>query len=218
MGRKHRNARRSSQVRQNKSSSSITRAIRDLTLVTQQYQPPLRPDVQRMRINHRQLYTFERATILNPGTGVQYLTFQLSNMPNSTEFTTLFAKYRILQITCEFPPNYTLGTGELNVLSSTIDTSGTLSFSPPSGESDLAQLDTYMRHPGSASASFSTAVVTRTFTPHFLQPTSDNVARAREWLSTANPDEPHYGLIINQNSDVALDLTVRFVVQFMNPI
>lgn len=218
MGRKHRNARRS-QVRQNKSSSNVVRAIQNLTLATQEVIPSARPDVPRMRINHRQLYTFERAypfqaTGLSPLTvgQVVFITPTLADLPNDSEFTNLFAKYRFLQVVVEFPSP--------SSSTSFITDSAIYYFDgavTPSTVSALQQMDTYMSHDAANDTR-----ITRVFTPRTLQTGAvSQVLGNKTWIATSNATVNQNGLLIAvatpMSVTVSPEMIIRCVVQFMNP-
>ncbi len=215
MGRKHRNARRSGQVRHNKSSSSVVQAVNTLTLATQQVVPALRPDVPRMKINRRQLYTFER-TYSNDwtGTGIQYLYIQLNNFPNSSEFTSLFGRYRCLQAIVEFPQTTVATQGYVS--DSAIDPDGALTSAAT--VSQLQQSDRYMAHDNGQGF----VRVTRIWTPRFGLPTGSSgasVMSSRQWLQTLAAGELYHGLAVNVvgGSATSVPYIVRAVWQFQNP-
>ncbi len=196
-----------------KAATQITRAVRELTLATQQVLPAQRPDVQRMRINHRQLYTFERTyTAQFVAPGAQFIQPTLSTLPNASEFTTLFSKYRFLQVVVEIPP-YNAATG--GVAESVIFY---FDNTPPTTSALLQNLDTYVYHGTDPSQSIRS---TRTYTPRATQTgTVQQTLNARTWFGTADGGVEQNGVILNVFAGTVntnVNIVVHCIIQLMNP-
>ncbi len=208
---KHNSQKRNQRRRPRRAATQITQAVRELTLATQQVLPAQRPDVTRMRVNHRQLYTFERTTAVQfNAAGFQFVQPTLASLPNSSEFTTLFSKYRFLQIVAEIPPwNPALG----GVFSSAIFY---FDNTPPTTEALLTNLDTYVQH----GQQNNTVRTTRTWTPRATQTgTVQQTLSNRQWFGTGDANVEQNGLVLNVVAGAAtlVEIYLHCIVQFMNP-
>jgi len=196
-----------------KASTQITKAVRELTLATQQVLPAQRPDVQKMRVNHRQLYTFERTFTANfNAAGFQFVQPSLNSLPNSSEFTSLFSKYRFLQVVAEIPP--------WNVIFGGVSESAIFYFdnTPPTTSALLQNLDTYVNHGADPNT---TTRTTRVYTPHVIQTgTVSQTLPARQWFGTGDALVEQNGLILNcgaGSGGTNINIILHCIIQFMNP-
>lgn len=197
MPKKNKNSWRKS-AKPNKSQSVVASKLTTLVELqrTQQHgSVPSIPDVARIHLKRNKVYTFQRAfpssTVSAPTSGdlLAALSFTLSSLPNSTEFTSLFDQYRIVQVTCRFIPLAGAGTGS-NPLITAIDYDDS---TPPVAVTDLLQYDSYvMTQPG--------FVLERTLTPHVAVAaysgafTSFANAPNAMWIDVASPNVQYYGL------------------------
>lgn len=220
MVKSNKNARRRRPVRHNKSATA-TSAIRDLSLATQQILLPQRRDANRMRINHRQIYTFERSYSGSiSSTGSNFLNITPASFSNASDFVSLFNRFRIIQVTFEFPAQME-STAAVSgyIVSSAINTSTPNNVT---GDLSLQQYDTYLRHavPGS------NVVITRTFAPRV--PVLGGITGQQpsfgpmQWyeLNQVGFTIDYNGLEVwvqNGSGAVSIPYNVHCVVQFMNP-
>ncbi len=90
--------------------TALLNAIKDLTVVTQDYSLPDHPDRRPMEISRRpKVMTFSRSVgkgtiIASQFEEVKAYSFALSDLPSYTDFTSLFDQYRIAEIILEFIP------------------------------------------------------------------------------------------------------------------
>lgn len=158
-----------------------------------------RPLTRRSINSHHFKRTFI-GEILSSGTSASFAGYSvnLSQLPNYTEFTTLFDQYRINKVVVKFVPSFTqdtIGSTEITPnLQSVIDYND---VTTPTATSELLQYQSYRRTRGNQTH-------TRVFTPSTLVDISDTASspKWKQWLSTANATLPHFGL------KVALDATV----------
>ncbi len=157
-------------------------------------QPPDIPDIQRMILKRKKVYTFSRKYISTGITGSttvdQFgaLNFQLSSFPNYTEFTALFDQYRMTQISVVFVP---VSTGQSTApLYTIIDyDDSTL----PTAVNDLFQYGTCHMSQGGVT-------VVRTLTPQFDMAaysgafTSYALSVPNQWCDVASPSVQWYGV------------------------
>lgn len=138
------------------------------------------------------------------------LSFSLSQVPGSTEFTTLFDQYMIKGVRVNFQPLLTEGiasslSGSTNVwgfpkMSTVIDYDDT---TVPATEDVLLQY-------GSLKQTGSFKEHTRYFKPKVRIASFDsgaavtaNVVKGNQWIDVANPNVPHYGLKVFHPGPIA---------------
>lgn len=138
------------------------------------------------------------------------ISFNLSQLPNSGEFTSLFDQYQIKGIKVKVQPLLTEGiasavSGSTNIwgfpkLSTVIDYDDT---TPPSTEDVLLQYGTLKQTPSFREHK-------RYFKPRVWLATLDTGSvvtasgtRANQWISTTNPQVPHFGLKIFHPGPIA---------------
>jgi subtilisin family serine protease len=157
------------------------------------------PDIPRMRLKDK-VYTFSRSTNLGqigttaasvPSFGAIYL--PLSGFPNSSEFTTLFDRYRIVQLQVEFLPvsgPSALVANQYGNLTTVIDLDDS---TPPTSEDQLLQYENrqitvYGRlHSRVWTPKFALAAYAGTFTSYAS-------STPNQWVDVASPDVNYYGL------------------------
>jgi len=104
--------------RQSATQNILKTGFKQLTELSQAQEirfRPEQPDVPRMRFSSRQMYNVELSyfnTITSSTTAAVSagLTFQLSNMASSAGYTTVFDRYRLLQVNIKFIPTQTTAT------------------------------------------------------------------------------------------------------------
>jgi len=144
--------------------------------------------------------TFRRTysiTILSANTGVTAngFSFSLSNLPNYTEFTSLYDQYRILQASVSFLPYANSSssgsvTGSFpGIIASAIDYDDA---SLP-GTTDLQQYESYKRNP--AFLEFVRTIKPRVAIATYNGSTFTGYANQyAPWIDANSPNVPHYGL------------------------
>ncbi len=150
------------------------------------------PDVPRFRFKIKS-FTFSRMTsgaTLTATTGVPLataLTFSIDQVPSYTDFTNFFDQYRILQVRVTLAPGQ---LGANSVVYSAIDYDDA---NIPITQSDLLERET-------CQLSNSTVYLHRDLIPAVLTETyQSNVTsgyqvKQRQWIDSAYPSVPHYGL------------------------
>jgi len=169
--------------------------------------------------------TFRRTysiTILSANTGVTAngFSFALSNLPNYTEFTSLFDQYRILQASVSFLPYAnSSSSGAVSgsfpgIIASAIDYDDA---SLP-GATDLQQYESYKRNP--AFEEFVRTIKPRVAIAAYNGSTfTGYVNRYAPWIDANSPSVPHYGLktvIINSTyatSTPVYEVEVQLTIQ-----
>ncbi len=103
-------SRRNSKKRNGGVQDQILTAIRDQTTVTRQYGLPRRKDIMPPILPQKgKSYRFVRSAFYNvltatSGTTLGSGNFKLSDLPNYTDFTALFDRYRFVAVVCKFIP------------------------------------------------------------------------------------------------------------------
>jgi len=144
--------------------------------------------------------TFRRTyslTILSANTGVTAngFTFALSNLPNYTEFTSLFDQYRILQASVSFLPysnssqSGTVNSSFPGIIGSAVDYDDA---SLPA-QTDLQQYESYKRN--SCYVEFVRTIKPRLAIATYNGSTFTGYAnKYAQWIDANSPGVPHYGL------------------------
>lgn len=158
------------------------------------------------------------STLLDTFGGVY---FRLVDVPNSSEFTSLFDQYRIDKVTIKFMPRANsseVGTNQGMVkLFTAIDRDDITS---PTSIAELLQNETCKVTP-------STRIVSRTFKPMFAQEvyqsaTSTGYGARTGWLDCSNTSIQHYGIKWGLQQLPAgaqtFDLHVKYHLSFKNVI
>jgi len=183
---------------------------------------PTVTDVPRIRLKRGKVYTFCRSeaisTINAPTTAPDLLGalyFSLSSLTGSTEFTTLFDQYRIIQVTVKFIPLAGAGSGS-NPLVTAFDYDDA---SAPTGVVDLFQYDSVqLTQPG--------VVLERTMTPRVVQTVYQGVPSAYAtapnslWIDASYPSVQYYGLkygvAANSGSSANWNVLAEYILQCRN--
>lgn len=150
------------------------------------------PDVPRLRFKMKP-FTFSRMTsgaTLSATTGVPLataLTFSIDQLPSYTDFTNFFDQYRILQVRVTLAPGQ---LGANSVLYSAIDYDDA---NIPITQSDLLERETCQLSNSTVylHRDLVPAVLTETFQSNV---TSGYQVKQKQWLDSAYPAVPHYGL------------------------
>jgi hypothetical protein len=159
---------------------------------------PMVPDVNRIQIAPHRTYTFQRTVDIGqitPSTTVETdstYVFALNQLPDYTEFTSLFDNYRILQVTVCFYPLFldTTATTPYPPIKTVIDYDDNVSVTlAQANEYDSLQVNqtgNYFERtltPRIAVAAYAAGVFSS-----FMQP------KAQSWVDCASPGVNHYGL------------------------
>lgn len=128
------------------------------------------------------------------------LEFRLNQLPNYTEFTTMFDAYRINKVVLSFKPNFIESnvnasfatTGYIPDIGVVIDYDS--QATNPSNMNELRQYSNFREY--KANRAFKVVVVPRTAGMIYKGPASTAYcqSRPRLWLDCENPDVPHYGV------------------------
>jgi len=186
--------------RKKEGMSSLAPLMKELIAISRQQtikDAPEVPDVMPMRIRRHDIHNFHRGVdlgFITPSVTLETFTsytFILSNLPDSTEFTSLFDQYRIMQVRVIFSPLFT-------------DTSATVAYPPIYTAIDYddtnsvtgSQINEY------DSVQFNTTGIyfERVFNPRVALAaysgafTSFGQPKAGFWIDCASPGVIHYGL------------------------
>jgi hypothetical protein len=197
--------RSSTNKRQRDSRQSIVHALRSEatkmdTLVDLQRTQihgsiPVVRDIPRLHLKRQKVYTFSRgfpSSTVSAPTAVDTLAalnFTLGALPASTDFTSLFDQYRIIQVTVRFIPLAGAGTGS-NPLVTAIDYDDSTA---PTAVTDLFQYDSVIfSQPGTTvERTLKPRVATAAYSGAF---TSFASADPNLWIDVASPNVQYYGL------------------------
>lgn len=174
----------------------------------------------------RALYRQDAFLVSSSVDTVGALTFQLSDLPNYTEFTNLYDQYSVRGIKLSLIPRFsqvsnvsaTLGNNESPQIFSAIDFDDS---SPPNSANDLVQ--------------YQNCKITRGHKVHarYWKPSSLNAmyrsatstgynVRKGQWIDTSQADVPHYGfkfvMTKTQNITLVYDLHVEFYLAMKSVI
>lgn len=211
---------------------SLTAAIKDLALVTQTKGLPDHPDRRPMRLPRRpQTLTFTRqvhkgtVTAQNGDTMVG-ISFSLSDLPSSSDFTSLFDQYRIAQVTLKFVPtaqNFgqsTTATDFPTVLT-VIDLDDSVAAANPDG----------LRQYGTCLSVGNGTYFERVLTPRFAVAaysgafTSYAQSNPHQWIDCNSPGVIHYGvkwattpITTTSGSYVLYNVEATYVIQCRSTI
>ncbi len=174
--------------------TSLLHDIADAQSVQAKGMVPAEPDIPRLHIRRKKVYTFQRTYLvggLNGSTTIDQfgaLNFTLNNFPNASEFTSLFDQYRLLQVSVNFVP--VSSAQALAPLYTVIDyDDSTL----PTSLNDLLQ---YQSLQMTQSGQFHS----RTLTPQFDMAaysgafTSYALSVPGQWVDVASPSVQWYGI------------------------
>lgn len=155
-----------------------------------------RPSLKSLKVHHfKRTVALSQISSSNTGLVAGGLTFNLGQLPNSTEFTSLYDMYRINKIAIKFVPAYnssSVGTTAEYApnFHSVIDATDATA---PTTTSELFQYGNHRMTRG-------TQVHTRVFTPaslDFVNATAGSTAGNptwKQWLSTSASTVEHYAL------------------------
>lgn len=140
--------------------------------------------------------TFQGADINASASGnvLKALTFNFNQMPNPTEFTTLFDQYKINAIKWMAVPNFT--GSDLNPSSTTQSIPNMWSVIDHDDAIDPANLNEMLQYPG-VKMTRGQQIHSRYFKPSVLADIAGIVAtnvKYQQWLNLANITIPHYGV------------------------
>jgi len=177
----------------NKDSQNLA-AIADSEKTQERGLKPAIADVVPLRLKSERVYTFERKSSVGSVTPSATLdvfgatNFTLSSLPDSSEFTTLFDQYRIVQVALTFFP---LTTGPYaSPLITVID------YDDSTTPTSIVQLLEYPTSEMTQAGS----LVTRTFNPRAATAvysgafTSFAQTMPGQWMDVASPSVQYYGL------------------------
>lgn len=202
-------------------NASVLRQIADSERTQARSVEPKIRDVTRMISPKDKIYTIARTSIETPIVAsttvpvVNSIAYNLSALPNSSEFTALFDRFRIIQVTTTFIP--TSLTQVSAPLYTVIDYDDANNLS---SASDAIQYETCMISQGAS-------LVERTLTPKialnayngafgaFAQGTS------RTWVDVASPGTQYYGLKYylpaSGGANASWTVNTCYTIQFKNP-
>lgn len=179
-------------AKRSEQDSKALRTIADSEATQQRGVLPTVRDIEPITVARDKVYTFSRS--LSVGTITPSATldtfgaanFTLASLPDSTEFTTLFDQYRLLQVVVRFVP---LTTGPyMSPLFTVID------YDDSTTPTGIASLLEYMTLETTQSGSF----CIRAFNPRFATAAYSGVftsfAQSRGWVDVASPSVQYYGI------------------------
>lgn len=185
----HKNASR------NTAKPSLRRTRKHYTkAVTQFWKPRVNRSLGTQTTKINRSVTFSAFTTSNAGDTIKSYSFQLSDLPNYTEFTGLFDAYRITGVEVIFYPVNTVNTTGAAVnptqAITCVDFDG---ISGPTLVSDLEQYDTAKWHWGlrPIKRKLVPRVALAAYSGAF---TSYAEAKENQWIDCASPSVQHYGL------------------------
>ncbi len=181
--------------------NQLTNAVRDLTVVTQDYSLPDNPDRRPMSMSRRpKFYTFTRSVskgtvIASQFEEVKAFQFALSDLPGYTDFTGLFDQYRILEIMLEFIP-VTVPFGASTSSTAYPSIHSIIDLDDANLPASVDELRQYGSHQVVPNQKY----FRRVFTPRWPIAaysgafTSYAQNDVRQWLDVASPGVIHYGV------------------------
>jgi len=199
-------------------------------LLSQPYQLPIVPDVNRIKISRDKVYTIQRSAVVGPFSGNNAtessyaLQFSLSQVPNSSEFTALFDQYRIVQVHLRFTPR---AQGSTSIFG----------FFRPNYFLTVIDYDDINTVSSNAALQYPTLQISptdepfeRTFNPRIAVAAYNGVATtgyanlSNQWIDVAYPDVQHFGLkgvipltTANALATDVLDCVATYTINFRNP-
>ena len=195
------NRRRSQRRRAAPSMRNVTNAIKDLALLTENKSFPDHPDRRPMVLPRRpQVMTFTRQhkigvlTATNGDTTGAFA-FALSDLPSSSDFTSLFDQYRIAQVTLKFIPC----AANFGQATTATDYPSILTCVDFDDDAVPASSDT-VRQYGTCLTVANATYFERCLTPRFAVAaysgafTSYAQSNPRQWIDCASPNVVHYGV------------------------
>lgn len=149
----------------------------------------------RLNVHHFKR-TFQSTSINNLSAGASAGVYcpQLTNLPNATEFTTLFDEYRINKVVVKFIPNFT--GSDMNPNATFNSMPNIYSIIDYDDQSTPANLDELLQYP-SMKLTRGNSIHTRVFTPKVsldVNGTGGVAAKAKQWLDCAVSTVPHNGM------------------------
>lgn len=125
-------------------------------------------------------------------------TFKLSDLPNYTEFTNLFDRYRILKVAVILVPNWT--TNDLNPVTSTERTNPSIYSVIDYTEDGTPASLSEMYEDSQCKITRGGRIHKRVFTPAVLASSFETITTTaytpkwKQWITTDDPATPHYAL------------------------
>ncbi len=209
-------------------------AIRDLTVLTRNYGLPRRKDIIPPLVPSRgQVYRFVRSAFYRSISSSSSNTFdsgnfKLSDVPNYTDFTALYDKYRFVAVVAKFIPTSTLGdvnsvsvqTGDNPIIYTVIDYDDSTA---PISVDELRQFDTAQSNPIGI-------YFQRTFTPRAALAaysgafSSYATAPQRMWFDCNSPTIQFYALkwavtpfTTGAQTAAVYQIEVDYILEFKDP-
>jgi hypothetical protein len=232
MTKKSRNSKNRVANRGRTANQSLVTAIKELNLVTRNFALPSRRDVAEIRTRKNQVYTFTR-TQAGPDVYVQNAinplgySFNLSQLPSSSDFTALFDKYRITQIKYNFIPTVSVPNPDeaegaftdFPYIQSVIDYDDATT---PATQNELRQFDTHQVNP--LGTTFTRVIQPRAALASYSGAfTSFGQAPRSMWFDCSSPGVQYYGLkfcvsaAANSGTPyTAWHTEIEYTIQFMN--
>lgn len=179
----------------------VTDAVKELTILTQDRSLPERPDRQAMPMPRRSpIYTFTRSVGLGVVTATNGETitaykFALSDLPSSSDFTSLFDQYRIVQVILEFVP-VTQAFGPSTTATDLPSVHTVIDYDDDTAPATINTLRQFSTHQIVANQSY----FKRVLTPRCLNVTYQGVTAAYalapvgQWNDSNNPGIYYYGV------------------------
>jgi hypothetical protein len=211
---------------------NLTNAVKDLALTTQNKCIPDHPDRRPMALPRRpQVMTFTRqvnkgqVTAQN-GDTTGSIAFALSDLPSSSDFTSLFDQYRIAQVTLKFVP----ASAQFGPATTATDYPSILTVIDLDDDGVPASADT-LRQYGTCMTTQNAIYFERVLTPRFAVAaysgafTSYSQSLPGQWVDCASPNVVHYGvkwattpITVASGSYVLFNIEATYVIQCRSTI
>lgn len=157
---------------------------------------------------------FSTSTSTITGTG---LNFQISNIPNSSSYLSLFDQYRITKIEVWIQAQNTNNGGHTGMLYSAVDYDASATGLTPTQLSQYANVTIAplgsIGHFHSFVPHVAVAAYSGTFTSYANE--------TAPWIDSNSPNVQHYGVVLSAPATtdvIAVDARVRYFVEFRNTI
>lgn len=210
------------------SDRDINRRILGQLNIGQGNSLPLVPDVPRMIVRRNKVLTLSRnvskGTIVSSAIApvLSALQFQLSDLPNSGEFTSLFDQYRFQQVIVRFVPVSSQSTGNAFHLMPLLTVIDYDDANVPSTLDILRQYGTLSIVPSG------TITHVRTLVPKLSLEVygtgiGSSFSSSRVWLDSASPSVPWYGVKYGIDSNgtgnnICFSIECEYIISFRNTI
>lgn len=182
--------------------------------------PPSVPDVPRLWLKRNKVHTMARTrnvgviSTTSTVAGTAAYTFALADLPNSSEISSLFDQYRILQVTVSITP--TIPDSSVPIYTA-IDYDDN---NVPTGITSILEYETMQQSTGNI-------VTQRTLNPKTLSQLYNGIAstgyatNGPTWIDSSSPFIPHYGfkvfIPLTTGPTYTFQVVVDYVLQGRNP-